>query len=105
VVVYKTNPLSFSIAKRLIKVAHISLVNLVLGKEAVRELIQGECTTANVTQELKQIIEGGSKRPTVMADYDVLQKVMGTKGASARAGTLMVKYLREIKGLPETSSE
>lgn len=105
VVVYKTNPLSFSIAKRLIKVAHISLVNLVLGKEAVRELIQSECTTTNMTQELKQIVVDGTKRPAVMADYEILQNLMGNKGASTRAGTLMVKYLKEIKGLPEASSE
>lgn len=105
VVVYKTIPLSFAIAKRLIKVAYISLVNLVLGKEAVKELIQSECTVAHVTQELKQLVEGGAKRAKVMADYEVLQEVMGTTGASARAGTLMVKYLEEIKGLPQSSAQ
>ncbi|WP_299455846.1 lipid-A-disaccharide synthase [uncultured Microscilla sp.] len=101
VVVYKTNAFSFSIAKRLIKVAYISLVNLVLGKEAVKELIQQQCTADNITQELTQLVKGGAKRAKVMQHYTTLKDLMGETGASARAGTLMVKHLKEIKGLPK----
>lgn len=95
VVVYKTSPLTYSIAKRLIKTEYISLVNLVAGKEVVKELIQKECNTENVAQELKKLVEGGTDRNKVLNDYDQLQQLMGDTGASHRAGTLMVKYLNQ----------
>ena len=95
VVVYKTSPLTYSIAKRLIKTDYISLVNLVAGKEVVKELIQKECNAEMVARELKKLIDGGADRSKVLDDYDQLQQLMGETGASHRAGTLMVKYLNQ----------
>lgn len=102
VVVYKTNPLSYSIGKRVIKIPYISLVNLVAEKEVVKELIQKECTTDNVVAELKQLVEGGTKRSQILEDYQQLRALLGSTGASAQAGTLMVKYLKAIKGNSST---
>lgn len=99
VVVYKTSTVSYAIAKKLIKVAYISLVNLVANKEAVKELIQKDCNAENVTAELQLIVEGGHKRPQIMQDYADLKELMGETGASARAGKLMVKYLNEMRGV------
>ncbi|OJJ17539.1 lipid-A-disaccharide synthase [marine bacterium AO1-C] len=97
VVVYKTNPITYSIAKRLIKTEFISLVNLVASKEVVKELIQKECNPENVAAELQKLVVGGSKRDEVLEDYQYLQELMGETGASHRAGTLMVQYLKELK--------
>lgn len=97
VVVYKTNPITYAIAKRLIKTQFISLVNLVASKEVVKELIQKECNPENVAAELQKLLVGGSKRAQVSEDYQYLQDLMGDTGASHRAGTLMVQYLQEFK--------
>jgi len=97
VVVYKTNPLTYSIAKRVIKTQFISLVNLVASKEVVKELIQKDCSPENVTAELQKLVVGGSKRNQVLEDYQHLHDLMGETGASYRAGTLMVQYLKKLK--------
>jgi lipid-A-disaccharide synthase len=95
VVCYKTGSISYAIAKRLIRVPYISLVNLIAQKEAVRELIQGELNTPNLIQELGDILPDGKKRDSQLNDYREVKAILGEKGASERAGELMVKYLLE----------
>ncbi len=95
VVCYKTGTLSYMIAKQLIRVPYISLVNLVAQKEAVKELIQHELTAQNLTQELRSVLPGGARRETQLQDYRQVKTLLGEKGASEKAGELMVKYLRE----------
>jgi len=93
VVCYKTGSISYAIAKRLIRVPYISLVNLIAQKEAVKELIQNELTPQNIVQELQFILPKGVKRKTQLEDYRRVKALLGEKGASERAGELMVKYL------------
>lgn len=93
VVCYKTGSISYAIAKRLIRVPYISLVNLIIQKEAVKELIQNELTPQNITQELQAILPKGAKRKVQLEDYRQVKALLGEKGASERAGELMVKYL------------
>ena len=95
VVCYKTGTLSYMIAKQLIRVPYISLVNLVAQKEAVKELIQHELNAQNLTQELRSVLPGGARRETQLQDYRQVKALLGEKGASEKAGELMVKYLRE----------
>lgn len=81
VVCYKTSDISYAIAKRLVKLNYISLVNLVMDAEVVKELIQQECNTQNLTQELEKILtEPGRK--TMLNNYNVLHEKLGGKGAS-----------------------
>ncbi len=94
VVCYRTSGVSYVIAKSLIKVPYISLVNLIMGKEAVRELIQDDFSQKQLTTELKAILPGGTKRITVEADYKILQQKVGKAGASERAGAEIVGYVR-----------
>ena len=94
VVCYKGSAISYQIAKRLIKVDYISLVNLILNKEAVKELIQAELNTENLSNELTAIIEGGSKREKVLQDYDELINILGGAGASGKVADLMLTYLK-----------
>lgn len=95
VVCYRTSGFSYFVAKSLIRVPFISLVNLILEREVVRELIQSELNTQDLVKELGAIVEGGEKRPTLLDDYAKLQKLVGGSGASQRAGRLMVDYLKK----------
>jgi len=92
VVCYRGNALSYQIAKRLVKVDYISLVNLICEKEVVRELIQNDLTAENLTRELSAILTEKKRRDT-LADYDILHLKLGGKGASERAARLMIEYL------------
>ncbi|GAB4041119.1 lipid-A-disaccharide synthase [Spirosoma gilvum] len=94
VVCYKTTTISYAIAKRLIAVPFISLVNLIAGTEVVKELIQNDLTSEQATAELKQILPGGPKRAEQLAGYVAIQQKMGSSGASERAGQLMVEALQ-----------
>lgn len=85
VICYKGSPISYHIAKRLIKVDYIGLVNLILDREAVKELIQDECNPKLIEKELKMVMPGGEKHQQVMDDYDELIKVLGRGGASLKA--------------------
>ena len=91
VVCYKGSPFSYWIAKRLIKVKFISLVNLILNKEVVKELIQAECNTKNISVELEQILPNGSKRTYVLEEYNQLINVLGGGGASKKAALLFLE--------------
>ncbi|GGN02123.1 lipid-A-disaccharide synthase [Dyadobacter beijingensis] len=94
VVCYRTSAISYALARRLIRIPFISLVNLILEKEAVRELIQHELNEGNLVAELKQILPGGTKHDRQMQDYNHLAELVGGAGASERTGGLIVKYLR-----------
>ncbi|WP_353718058.1 lipid-A-disaccharide synthase [Dyadobacter sp. 676] len=93
VVCYRTSGISYALAKRLIRIPFISLVNLILEKEAVRELIQHELNEENLVAELKRILPGGDKNLQQMHDYEKLAERVGGPGASERTGALIVHYL------------
>lgn len=93
VVCYRTSGVSYAIAKRLIKVPFISLVNLIMEKEAVKELIQDDFSQEKLTSELQAILPGGEKRKTLETDYKILQEKVGKSGASHRAGAEIFEYL------------
>ncbi len=95
VVCYKADWISMFIAWLVIKVRFISLVNLVLQREAVRELVQHNLTTANLFKELKKILPGSEARDTQMNSYRELKERLGPSGASFRVAEAMVRELRE----------
>jgi lipid-A-disaccharide synthase len=83
VVCYIASPISYAIAKRLIKIKYISLVNLIFDKEVVPELIQHECTPEKVKNALKEILQGGTKRNQQLNEYKELTHMLGNGSASA----------------------
>lgn len=95
VVCYKGSSISYLIAKRLIKVGYISLVNLILDKEAVKELIQHECNAKSIEKELKEILPGGAKLNQLKKDYDDLVNILGQGGASQAAAQEIVNLLKQ----------
>lgn len=93
VVCYIGNAISYQIAKRLVNVKYISLVNLILDKESVTELIQNECTTERLAKELSLVIKGGSKREQVLKDYTELKNMLGKGGASKKVAQSVLKTI------------
>jgi lipid-A-disaccharide synthase len=94
VVCYKGGTLSYLIAKRLIKVKYISLVNLIMDDEIVTELIQNELNTSRLNEELKKLLNP-THRSQVGMDYANLETKLGGPGASSRTATLIIKSLNE----------
>jgi lipid-A-disaccharide synthase len=94
VVCFKGDFFSMVIAWLIVKVKYISLVNLITGYEAVRELIQYSLNEKNLVSELKAILPGGSKRGKILEDYKKLREILGPAGASERVAEDMVKALR-----------
>jgi len=92
VVCYQGNYWSYLLAKRLVNVKYISLVNLVLDKTLVTELIQTEFNEVNLKKELTQILEE-KRRMEMQEGYVLLKEKLGNAGASARAAALMFGYL------------
>jgi lipid-A-disaccharide synthase len=92
VVVYRGHPVSIGIARMLVKIKFISLVNLIMDKGAVKELIQQDCNPTQITAELNLILNNQSYRRHMLANYDALDTKMGSAGASAKTAALIVKY-------------
>ena len=94
VVLYRGSPLSFWIARRLVKVPFISLVNLVLNRALVTELLQSQVNSEQVTRELTSLIEDSQRRSDIQSGYLELRELLGGEGASDRAATDMVDFIR-----------
>ncbi len=92
VVVYKANKLTVFLARRLVKVEFISLVNLINGFLSVREFIQGECDTRTIADELGELITNKEHRASVLENYDLLAEKLGSPGASEKTAKLIVRY-------------
>ena len=93
VVCYKGDFFSMLIAWIVIKVKYISLVNLILEKEAVREVLGYDVNKVNITNELKAVLTGGRKRENMLADYGLLRQKLGPSGASERVAKDMINHL------------
>ncbi len=93
VVVYKGNEISYQIAKRVIKLKYISLVNLIMDEQIVTELIQKECNTATIKKEFDKVINN-LDRSKMLAKYHELSELLGGGGASERVINIIKKTLR-----------
>lgn len=86
VVCYRAPAVSLWIARRLVHVKWISLVNLIMDRTVVREMIgNSDFSVENATEELRAILPGGAKHDTMMRDFEELRAKMGDRGASDRA--------------------
>ena len=94
VVCYKANGLSYLIAKKLIKVKYISLVNLIMEREVVKELIQKDYTEDNLTKELDHLLKDGKKQRRLLEDLDTLKERLGNSGASKKAAAIIVDMIK-----------
>jgi len=95
IVCYKGNALSFWLAKKLVKVKYISLVNLIMGKETVKELIQNDLTKENIHNELKKLLHDDQYIANIKNDYHLLKEKLGSKGASLKAAISITDFLKK----------
>ena len=93
VVCYKGSWASYQIAKRIITLKYISLVNLIMDKEVVTELIQNECNTERIKEELQKLLEP-DYRQKLLNNYDILEQKLGGTGASKKTAKLIVADLK-----------
>ena len=91
VVCYKGNEISYQIGKRLVNIKFISLVNLILEREVVTELIQDEFNESNLENELFKILDH-KHREEMFDQYYQLERKLGGKGASEKTAKLIIKY-------------
>ena len=92
VVCYKGSSISYQIAKRIITLKYISLVNLIMDEEVVTELIQEDCNTKRIREELKKILDT-KYRQNLLEKYEVLEEKLGGIGASEKTARLIVESL------------
>lgn len=95
VVCYKSDFFSMLIALIVIKVKFVSLVNLIMNREVVKEILGYDVNERNILRELKAILPGGEKRDKMIGDYKLLNEKLGPSGASKRIATEMVSELNQ----------
>jgi lipid-A-disaccharide synthase len=95
VVCYRAGNLSYFIAKQFVKLDYISLVNLIMDSEVVKELIQFDMNPKMVKEELDKILFEGEPRLKTLNNYQKLRETLGGTGASKRVASLMYSYLTE----------
>jgi len=95
VVVYKVSWLTFQILKRLVKVAHIAMVNLIAERRLVPELVQGDFTPEAVDAEVGRLLEDAAARIRLNQDFAQIRRTLGSGDATANASRAILGYLPE----------
>ena len=95
IVCYRGSSLSYRIAKYLVDIKFISLVNLIMDKQVVCELIQNDFTGKKVAGELQRLLHDKNYSENIKNDYCTLRSVLGGKGASEKAAEEIVQFLRK----------
>jgi lipid-A-disaccharide synthase len=90
VVVYRTSPLTYLIAQWLVKIPHISLVNILAGKEIVPEMIQNRMTPDRIAQEALKILTDAGRRDAMKQGFQTIRTSLGGPGASKRAAEFIL---------------
>ncbi|NVO02484.1 MAG: lipid-A-disaccharide synthase [Bacteroidetes bacterium] len=96
VVCYKAGSFSYYIARKIVDVKFISLVNLIMDKEIVTELLQNQLTKKNLVSELKSLLENTERKLQIANDYKDLKIKLGGFGASKKTATLMLNYIKNV---------
>lgn len=94
IVCYKASNISYQIAKRLVKLKFISLVNLIMNKKVVKELIQNDLTVEKITSELKKILFDKNQKEKIKENYMQLKNLLSEKGnASKNAAEIIYDFV------------
>ena len=93
VVGYITNPVTFWIAKKIIKIRYISLGNLIVDRLAFKEYIQNDCNPDALVTEIRDLIENQDRRSAMLSEYAEIRNLLGGTGASAAVAKAMISEL------------
>ena len=100
VVGYITNPLTYRIARKIVKIKYISLGNLIIDRLAFKEFIQDDCNPDALVTEIRELIENKERREKMLNDYADIRNALGGTGASAAVAKAM---LQELNSFPQRS--
>jgi lipid-A-disaccharide synthase len=92
---YITNPLTYRIARMIVKIKYISLGNLIVDRLAFKEFIQDECNADALVTEIRELIEDKERREKMLCDYADIRNALGGTGASAAVAKAMIEALTE----------
>ena len=92
---YITNPLTYRIARMIVKIKYISLGNLIVDRLAFKEFIQDECNADALVTEIRELIEDKERREKMLCDYADIRSALGGTGASAAVAKAMIEALTE----------
>ncbi len=95
VVGYIGNPLTYQIAKRIVKLKYISLGNLIIDRGAFKEFIQDDCNPDMILSEIRSLLEDDSYRTKMLSDYADIRNALGGSGASAAVAKAMLEELKK----------
>ncbi len=96
VVCYKGGKISYFIAKQFVNVKYISLVNLIMDAEVVKELIQNDLEPAALKSELGKILQDGNNRKEMLNQFNILREKLGEQGVSDKIANVMYDYLVSV---------
>ena len=94
VVGYITNPLTYRIAKKIVKIKYISLGNLIIDRLAFKEFIQDDCNSDALVSEIRELIENQERKTKMLADYADIRNALGGTGASSAVAKAMIEELK-----------
>jgi lipid-A-disaccharide synthase len=95
VVGYITNPITYWLAKQLVKIKYISLGNLIVDRLAFKEFIQHDCNADALVTEIRDLIENQERRNSMLAEYAEIRTLLGGTGASAAVAKAMIEELKK----------
>ena len=94
VVGYITNPITYRIAKKIIKIKYISLGNLIIDRLAFKEFIQDDCNSDALVDEIRELIENQERKTKMLSDYAEIRDALGGSGASSAVAKAMIEELK-----------
>ena len=94
VVGYITNPVTYWLARKIVKIKYISLGNLIVDRLAFKEFIQHDCNADKLVTEIRELIENQERRQAMLAEYAQIRALLGGTGASAAVAKAMIEELK-----------
>ena len=94
VVGYITNPITYQIARKIVKIKYISLGNLIIDRLAFKEFIQDECNSDALVAEIRELIENQERKTKMLSDYSDIRNALGGCGASSAVAKAMIEELK-----------
>jgi lipid-A-disaccharide synthase len=94
VVGYITNPITYRIARKIVKIKYISLGNLIIDRLAFKEFIQDDCNSDALVAEIRELIENQDRKTKMLSDYEDIRNALGGSGASSAVAKAMIEELK-----------
>ena len=101
-ILYKAGFVTYQLAKRLIQIPHIGLVNVVSGKTIIPEFLQNDARPETIAHEALFLLSEPKARKKIVEDLKEVRKKLGTSGASQRAANALIRFLESNQSVPST---